>query len=55
MTQPQFIAATSPSFVPADTRLGAVRLAVTDAPRALAVWRDLLGLALLGEEEGAIP
>ncbi len=54
MIQPQFIEATSPPLVPVETRLGAVRLAVTDAPRALSVWRDLLGLAILGEEEGAI-
>ena len=54
MIQPQFVEATSPPLVPAETRLGTVRLAVTDGPRALEVWHDLLGLAILGEEEGAI-
>jgi catechol 2,3-dioxygenase len=31
---------------------GAVHLDVTDLPRALAFWRDLLGLTQLGEEDG---
>ncbi|CDX27744.1 Glyoxalase/bleomycin resistance protein/dioxygenase [Mesorhizobium plurifarium] len=32
------------------TRLGPVHLRVTDVPAALNVWRDVLGLALLGED-----
>ncbi|MBZ9763142.1 VOC family protein [Mesorhizobium sp. CA8] len=32
------------------TRLGPVHLRVTDVPAALNVWRDALGLALLGED-----
>src|SRR3984885_8864961 len=32
---------------------GTVHLDVTDLPRALAFWRDLLGLADLGEADGA--
>ncbi|WP_217578465.1 VOC family protein [Mesorhizobium sp. GbtcB19] len=32
------------------TRLGPVHLRVTDVPAALSVWRDTLGLALLGED-----
>lgn len=32
------------------TRLGPVHLRVTDMPAALNVWRDALGLALLGED-----
>ncbi|TPI75052.1 VOC family protein [Mesorhizobium sp. B2-8-9] len=32
------------------TRLGPVHLKVTDVPAALNVWRDALGLALLGED-----
>ena len=36
------------------TRLGAVHLAITEARRALGLWRDLLGLTVLGEEGGAI-
>lgn len=35
------------SILPAGTRLGPVRIAVTDAERALAVWRDLVGLQLI--------
>ena len=54
MIQPQFIEATSPPLVPVETRLGPVRLAVKDTSRALEVWHDLLGPAILGEEEGAI-
>ncbi len=38
----------SAALVPAVTRLGPVTLAVTDADRALAVWRDLVGLTLIG-------
>ncbi|HEX8220667.1 MAG TPA: VOC family protein [Chloroflexia bacterium] len=44
----------APALLPANTRLGPVHLAVTDARRSLTVWRDLLGLTVLGEEDGAI-
>lgn len=40
--------------VPDTTRLGPVHLAVTDGERALAVWRDLVGLSELGRDNGAI-
>lgn len=43
---------TPPSILPVSTRLGEVHLAVTDGQRALPLWRDLLGLTLLGEDEG---
>jgi catechol 2,3-dioxygenase len=33
---------------------GAVHLDVTDLPRALAFWRDLLALAEVGEDDGAV-
>jgi catechol 2,3-dioxygenase len=40
-------------FDPGETLAhGAVHLDVTDLPRALAFWRDLLGLADLGESDG---
>jgi catechol 2,3-dioxygenase len=54
MPQSQTESAPPPAILPADTRLGAVHLAITDTRRALAVWRDLLGLTALGEEGGAI-
>src|SRR3954447_2751655 len=54
MTHSQPAAATLPALLPADTRLGTVHLAITDAGRALAVWRDLLGLTVIGEEDGAL-
>src|SRR4051794_2744563 len=54
MTQPHSAAATLPALLPADTRLGTVHLAITDAGRALAVWRDLLGLTVIGEVDGAL-
>ena len=39
---------------PKGTRLGAVHLAVTDAKRALAVWRDLVGLTVQSEKPDEI-
>ncbi|TJU93491.1 MAG: catechol 1,2-dioxygenase, partial [Mesorhizobium sp.] len=36
--------------LPQATRLGPVHLRVTDIPAALIVWRDTLGLAVLGED-----
>jgi catechol 2,3-dioxygenase len=36
--------------VPTATRLGPVHIAVTDAERAIAVWRDLVGLTLLSRQ-----
>lgn len=36
-------------IVPADTRLGAVHIAVTTAERALAVWRDIVGLDVIAQ------
>jgi catechol 2,3-dioxygenase len=40
--------------LPLTTRLGPVQLAVTDKDRALAVWRDVVGLELLAEEGNAL-
>jgi len=37
----------SASLLPASTRLGEVHLSVTDADKALAVWRDVVGLPLI--------
>ena len=42
------------ALLPAETRLGPVHLAITDARRALALWHDLLGLTVLGEMDGAV-
>ena len=36
-------------LLPTTTRFGAVRIAVTDRTKALAIWRDVVGLALLSE------
>jgi len=33
--------------VPTTTRLGAIHIAVTDAEKALAIWRDVVGLTLI--------
>ena len=41
-------------IVPKDTRLGPVHIAVTDETRALAVWRDFVGLTVLGREDGSV-
>jgi len=55
MTATDTIVATTPqALVPATTRLGPVHIAVTDPEKALAVWRDLVGLTLLGRDDGAI-
>jgi catechol 2,3-dioxygenase len=40
--------------IPDETRLGPVRLGVTDGDRALAIWRDLVGLAELGRSGNEI-
>ncbi|MBU1176262.1 MAG: VOC family protein [Alphaproteobacteria bacterium] len=37
-------------LLPEGTRVGRVHLSVTDADRALSVWRDVVGLTLLGRE-----
>jgi catechol 2,3-dioxygenase len=42
------------SLVPDTTRLGPVRLGVTDGERALAIWRDLVGLTVLGRTGNTI-
>jgi catechol 2,3-dioxygenase len=42
-------------ILPKDTQLGPVHIAVTDETRALAVWRDLVGLTVLGRDEAGIP
>ncbi len=47
-------AAPAPATVAAGTRLGPVHIAVTDGERALAVWRDLVGLSELGRDGDAI-
>jgi catechol 2,3-dioxygenase len=38
------------ALVPATTRLGPVHIAVTEAERALTVWRDLVGLTVLAND-----
>ena len=40
---------TAPAL-PLTTKLGPVHIAVTDKAKALAVWRDVVGLELIGEE-----
>jgi len=40
--------------IPLGTALGPVRLAVTDRDRALAVWRDVVGLAVVAESAGEL-
>jgi catechol 2,3-dioxygenase len=44
----------APARVPNATRLGPVHIAVTDEKRALAVWRDLVGLTEIGRDGNAI-
>jgi catechol 2,3-dioxygenase len=39
----------SAPVLPLSTRLGPVRIAVTDRAKALAVWQDVVGLELIGE------
>ena len=38
--------------LPLSTKLGPVRLAVTDRTKALAIWHDVVGLELLAEDGG---
>jgi len=40
----------TPPALPLTTTLGPVHIAVTDKARALAIWRDVVGLELLSEE-----
>ncbi|MDB5540402.1 MAG: Glyoxalase family protein [Devosia sp.] len=40
--------------LPLTTRLGPVRIAVTDRDRALAIWRDVVGLELISEDAEAL-
>lgn len=44
----------SAPVLPLTTRLGAVRIAVTDRANALAVWRDVVGLELISEDAEAL-
>ena len=44
----------SAPLLPLATTLGPVRLAVTDREAALAIWRDVVGLQLLAEEDGVL-
>lgn len=44
----------SKPLLPLTTRLGPAHLAVTDRDQALAIWRDVVGLQLLGEEDNAL-
>ena len=41
-------------ILPKETRLGPVHIAVADEGRALPVWRDLVGLTVLGRDEQGI-
>jgi catechol 2,3-dioxygenase len=43
-----------PALVPASTRLGPVHIGVTDVAKALPVWRDLVGLTLLSQDDQEI-
>ncbi|MBS7790458.1 VOC family protein [Roseococcus sp. SDR] len=43
----------TPYTAPAATRIGHVHLKVADIPRALAFWRDVLGLTVMLERPGA--
>ena len=44
----------SAPVLPATTRLGAVRIAVTSRDQALAIWRDVVGLELISEDAEAL-
>ncbi|MDF2798052.1 MAG: catechol 1,2-dioxygenase [Devosia sp.] len=44
----------SQPLLPLTTRLGPVHLAVTDRAKALAIWRDVVGLRLLSETGNAL-
>lgn len=46
MSAPQPTVAT-PLLVPTTTRLGPIHIAVTDPARALAIWRDVVGLTVI--------
>ena len=46
-----FPAPTASRLLPEGTRMGEVHLSVTDADRALAVWRDVVGLTLISRDE----
>ena len=41
-------------LVPLSTRLGAIHLAVTDRERALAIWRDIVGLTVIEDRPDAL-
>jgi catechol 2,3-dioxygenase len=41
-------------LVPDSTRLGPVHIAVTEGERALSVWRDLVGLSVLAQDDKTI-
>lgn len=49
MSQPLDNPIASPVLVPLETRLGVVHLAVTDAQRALSIWRDVVGLNVIDQ------
>lgn len=40
--------------LPLTTRLGPVRIAVADRDRALAIWRDVVGLELISEDAATL-
>ncbi|HEY4200890.1 MAG TPA: VOC family protein [Devosiaceae bacterium] len=44
----------STPVLPLTTRLGPVHIAVTDRDRALAIWRDVVGLRIIGENANVI-
>lgn len=44
----------SAPLLPISTRLGPVRIAVTDRDQALAIWRDVVGLEMLNEDSASI-
>src|SRR5688500_7204070 len=44
----------SAPVLPLTTKLGPVHIAVTDKDRALAIWRDVVGLDALAEERNAL-
>lgn len=44
----------SKPLLPVATRLGPVRIAVTARDKALSIWRDVVGLELLSEDDGEL-
>ena len=44
----------SAPLLPTTTRLGPVRLGVSDRERALAIWQDVVGLELMSEGDGLL-